>query len=336
MPSWFTSNVFKCEQLVEAYELAPHVPTRVRSLKLFRAVPTFRTSVVLEYRDGLVSLVPSATRGSRQGTQVEIGKRHVVPVTIPHFPQYFNVLSDELPDIRAFGTVDGIQTVAAVVAEKLQQAKMNFDLTTENLQLGGLRGIVKDADGSTLLNMFTLFGLTQDSVNMDLGATPDTISDKCNEIIRTMSQNLGGQAIARVHAFVGDDYFDALEKVPEVKEAYIASRRETSEDYNLQSHVYRSIYYKGITFENYRGDFGAESLIDEDEAIFFPIGPDVYRRYNGPADTLDSVGRAGKEIELTRELMPHDTGIEYKAQMNTMYYVTRPKALIKSTATYAA
>lgn len=333
MPSWFQADNFHCEQLVESWKLVPHIPQRLTSLKLFRTIPSMRSTVAMEYQDGVVALVQSQPRGSHQAQRVETGKRHVVPVSIPHFPQKFSVLADELPDIRAFGTVDGMTTVNSVIAEKLANAYSNFAITNENLQLGALRGIIKDADGSTILDLFDLFGLTQDAVNMDLGATPDNIETKCNTIIRTMAENGGGTPITGVHGFCGNAYFDALVATSEVRAAY---DRQNDGAFLRDGHVYGKVLYKNVLFENYRGDYGASSLIDDDEAIFFPMGADIYRVYNGPADTMSSVGRSGRDIEITREMLPHDAGVEYKLQQNRIHFVKRPKMLISSTATYAA
>jgi len=84
--------------------------------------------------------------------------------------------------------------------------------------------VILNADGSTLYNLFTEFGVTQEvEVDFDLdNAAPASgaLRKKCAQVSRLVSDNLGGLNFSYLHAFVGSDFFDDLLAHKEVVESY--------------------------------------------------------------------------------------------------------------------
>ena len=58
-----------------------------------------------------------------------------------------------------------------MVNKKLALSAFDLDATLEFLRIGALKGIILDADGSTVIfNLFTEFGVVQQTVDMNLDA----------------------------------------------------------------------------------------------------------------------------------------------------------------------
>ena len=65
---------------------------------------------------------------------------------------------EDLQDVRAFGSTEPI-SVAEVYNDKMQQLKDNLTATMEFHRLGAIKGVVLDANGTTVLHdIFNTFG----------------------------------------------------------------------------------------------------------------------------------------------------------------------------------
>lgn len=333
MPSWFNSNAFTRHELTESINLLPYVPTFLENMNMFRTRRVFTTNFALEYKEGEVYLVKSQPRSSNQGVEQGDSKRFVVNLPIPHLPTYATIKGDELPDIRAFGTTEGSIGLNEMLQDKLKEMKAALDATREFHRIHCLLGSILDPDDSVLVNLLTQFGgLTLESVDINF-TTPENIEKKNNEIIRTMAKQLGGggAVIREVVALCSDGYYDAVASSDEVRTAY---NRPGDGAFLRENKVYGSFSYQGVTYVNYRGDFGTKKFLADNTAIYLPIGPDIYRTVLGPDDTIRANTRI-RDIYITRHIESHEVGMQLKAQRNQINFVTRPRAIIKSTGTVA-
>ena len=71
------------------------------------------------------------------------------------------VLPEEVQGIRAFGSETELQTVAGVMAQHLQTMRNKHAITLEHLRFGALKGLILDADGSVIYNLYDEFGITR-------------------------------------------------------------------------------------------------------------------------------------------------------------------------------
>ena len=62
-----------------------------------------------------------------------------------------------------------------------------------HLRMGALKGVILDADGSELVDLFDAFEITQQSVAFDLGTTGTNVKAKCGTVLSTIEDNLKGE-----------------------------------------------------------------------------------------------------------------------------------------------
>jgi hypothetical protein len=91
---------------------------------------------------------------------------------IPHIPHDDVVLPEEVQGIRAFGSETEMDALANLMAQKLQTMRAKHAITLEHLRMGALKGVILDADGSTLYDLYQEFEITPKVVNFALTTSP--------------------------------------------------------------------------------------------------------------------------------------------------------------------
>lgn len=332
----FNDDAFGVVELTAAINALPFQPSRIGSMGLFSKKPISKLTAVVEMKEGKLSLVPTAARGT-QPTGVSSAKRNVRSFAVPHFPQHQPVLADDVQDVRAFGQDDRTETVNEIVNDTLEAMKQNHEKTWEYYRANAIQGIARDADGTILYNFFDEFNIVQNEINFDFAVDAQDPKLFCMDVTRAMETALGGETYGNIHCFCGDQWFDSFITHAGVKEAYdrfqdSAFFRETQRGPNG---VGGGFTFCGITFENYRGSAGGAPFIPADIARFVPTGAgkDTFMEVNAPADYIETVNTRGLPLYAKQERMKFDKGIEIETQSNTLMIPTRPATLIKSTGT---
>lgn len=328
----FNSDAWSMITMTEAVNEADYKPELLGRMGIFEEVPVATDTVVVEKRGDVLELVPTAERGA-PGTQVNRDKRNALPLQVPHLPTSFTVRADEVRGIRAFGSTDDMETVETVRDEKLRKAVRRLELTLENLRLGAIKGQLLDADGSTILDLFTAFDVSQEAeVDFELDDAATKVRLKCSAIRRTMAKNLkmGGSQDFPIHALCGDTFFDNLINHADVKTAY---ERFQAGEALRQDYTYGRFFFAGIMFHNYRGtDDGSTVGVNTNKAQFFPQVEGLFRNYFAPADTMSTVNTLGlpfyviPTIDAERPTDPKWIGAD--VQSNPLPICVRPKVLM--------
>lgn len=332
----FNSNAFGVVTLTDAINKVPFVPGRAGLVIDWNeeGVPT--TSIMIEEQEGELKLLNPVPRGGVGETSAD-PNRNVRSLIIPHYQHDDSVLADQVQGVRAFGTANGVQTVQALVNQRLSQhVAWKLDPTLEYQRVGALKGIILNANGGTLYNLFTEFGVTQESVvDFDLdnaSPTAGALREKCDDVDRLVATNLGGTSYTGLHAFCGVTFWKQLIKHKDVRESYLASQSLATALLNPMA--YKTIKVGNITFEEYRGKNGATPFVADGEVHIFPVGvPGLWRTVYGPADYEETVNTMGLPRYARQFPMPNGKGRNLESQMNALNYCTRPKVLIKGTNT---
>lgn len=334
----FNDSAFNVTSLTDAINDLEFKPGRIGEMGLFNASSVDTTTIAIEKKGELLTIVPPTPRGA-PGTTVGKEKRDMRPLLIPHFEINDAIYADEVQGVRAFGQEQARETVALKVGQRFATHTINFAVTEEVARLGAVQGVITYQDGSTL-NLFQTFGVTQAAViDFDLdNASPaaGTLRKKCADINRKMSDALGGVPFTGIHAFCGDNFFDDLLSHPEVRATYDGSEAKfLRESYIGPNRTSYGIFeFGGIVFENYRGAIGAETSIDTNEVSLFPVGvPGLFKSAYAPADYIETVNTMGQRLYSKQYRMPNDKGVNLEIQMNALQYCTRPKALFKGKRT---
>lgn len=335
----FNDDAFSVVSLTDVVNKMPYLPGQIGAMGLFVETGVATTTVAIDEKNGVLSLVKTTARGA-PGVQNTSGKGKTRSFKVPHVQLDDAVMADEVQNVRTLGSTDRVQGVQQVVNDKLAEMILKHDLTLENLRLGAIKGLILDADGSTLFDLFAEFGISANStVDMDLdnsNPAKGALRKKCAAIVRTITEKLGGVPFTGIHCLAGKDFMDDLIAHPEVRETYL----NTPQAAQLRENgAFQVIRFGGIDFEEYRGASstvvgGTGVGIADGEAQFFPKGvPGLFRQWNAPADLVETVNTIGLPRYARQYAMPNGKGITLEAQMNPLPICTRPEALVKATRT---
>ena len=299
----FNNGAFKLQSMLAALESVDFLPQRLGGMGIFTNNPVRTEAVAIESRDGVLSLIQTSDRGSPLEKQ-DKNKRKLRDFRTVRIAKGDRITASELANIRAFGTTSELQQVQNEIARRLSGPvglQNQIELTLENMRLGAIQGIVKDADNSTIYDWFSEFGVTQAAeINFDLAnASPASgvVRTKCNQIVRAMMKEAKGvwTSNTRVFALCGDGFWDGLTAHSEIRQTYL-NQQEAAQ--LRDSNVYESFNYGGITFENYRGtDDGTSVAIASDKCRFFPgNAPGAFLEVFSPGEQFDHLGQLGERM----------------------------------------
>ncbi len=324
----FNSSAFDMISMTAALDKLPRVPGRIGQMNLFQDKPINTATATIEERHGRLGLLNTAARGTAGQTQ-ERPARNARAFLVPHIPVLDEVLADEILGVRQFGSETAMETIAGVVNEKLQQAQESMEVTWEYHRAGAIQGVVLDADGSTIYDWFSEFGITEKVVNFDLPTATTNIKGKATEVLRHIRDSLGGTPSSGVTALCGNTFFDNFVNHPEVKLAY--ERWQSGEFLRSQQFETPFSVY-GITWENYDWSVGSVEYIPATMARFFPTGTrNIFTRANAPANFIETVNTMGKPMYAKQEQQRFGTGVDLHVQSNPLHFCTRPAVLVQGT-----
>jgi hypothetical protein len=326
----FKSDAFQFTKLVAAINKLPYVPTRIGSMGLFSEEGVSTLSVAVEMQNGVLTLVPTAPRGSR-GPAKDLEKRTVRDFRTTSLPQTVTVMADEVVGLRAFGSETDEEMAMSYLLKKMAVARRDLDLTHEYQRMGALKGIVLDADGSTpIYNYFTEFGVSQQVLDFELDSDTTIVRKKCVAVERLIEDALGGVMYSGLHAFVSGEFFDALIDHVSVTDTY----KGTMDAATLRGNLRKTFEFGGITFEEYRGSVGGTRFIAAGDGYVFPLGvPELYKSFFSPAPYMDTVGTNGLPFYMKGRNMDFDTGLDYAVTSHPLHMVTRPESVVRITLT---
>ena len=254
----FESDAFAVRRLTQAINEIKFVPGRIGQLGLFETQSVDTTIIQVEKKGDILILVPPTPRGG-PGTTVDIAKRDLRPLNVPHFEINDAIYAESIQNVRAFGQEQALETMVGKVAEKQVIHVNSMSATEEYARMGAVKGIVTYADSSTL-NLFTEFGVVQES-EIDFALTAASpaegaLRNKCASVTRAMQGILDGLPFTGIWAFCGDNFFDALLAHKEVRDSYKGWNQAQilRESYIGPNRMSYGIFeFGGIVWENYRG-----------------------------------------------------------------------------------
>ena len=330
MPSLdiFNTDGFSMVNLTKAINTGDYQPQRLAELGLFSEEGITTTSAMIEQKGSTLSLVPAGQRGAPANATGD-DKAKLIPFPTVHLPQRATILADTVQNLRAFGSETDEETVMAVVNKRLEKLRRNIDATIEYHRMGAIKGQVLDSDGSTvLLDLYTAFGVTQQTQAMALGTTTTKVRQLIVAAKRKAEDALGAQMYRSMRAFCSADFFDAFVSHSAVEAAY---DRWMNGEF-LRQDVRAGFYHGGVFWEEYRGSVGGVPFIAAGDAYLVPEGvPDLFVTHYAPADYMETVNTIGLPYYAKQEAMRLNKGVEIEAQSNPLCLNTRPRAIVKLT-----
>ena len=325
----FNSNAFSAVEMTRAVEKIDYLPMLLGSMNLFEPVPLRVTSVSIEARDRTLSLIQTSKRGAPISQQTS-DKANVRNFNTVRVAKGDAIYAAEIQNIRAFGTESELKQVATEVAYRQSKLRMDMELTHENMRLGAIQGIVKDADGSTLFDWYSEWGVTQPTeINFALNVATTEAREKCAAVSRAMQRAAKGAWLptTRIIGLADDTFFDDLVKHASVKDTY--KNWQAAADLRAPQ-AFESFRFGGIDFINYRGtDDNSTVAVAAGKCKFFPMGaPGVFQVAWAPGESFDLVNRPGQPV--VSWIVPdrdRNTKVDVELYSYPLYVCTRPLML---------
>lgn len=325
----FNTDAFNLMSLTLAMKELPYTPRRIGELGMFEDRPISQQIAGIEKVAGTLQLLPTVPWGG----PASIGKRDLRTVrnfTVPHRPHEDAVMAADVQGKRAFGSEDAAEAVVQVVNDKLAVMKSRHDVTHEQQKACALRGIIYDSDGSTVIyNLFTEFGITEDTTDFVLGTDGTDIKAKVMTVVDLIEDALGGLGYDHIHCLAGKTWFRKFITHPVVEAAYAIYREN---DWARTDQARKGFEYCGVLFEEYRGTVSTVPFIPLTVARFFPVGvPELFIDIISPADFIETVNTPGQRYYAKQALMDMDRGVKLHTQSNILSMCTIPQVLSEGT-----
>lgn len=329
MRNLLESDDFGLIAMTESINTAPVPPNRIGSLGLFREEGVTTTAVGMELIGGELRLIPSAPRGTMPQTANQPA-RSLKAISIPHLPKNDTVVADSLQGVRAFGqdSVDGqVEALATVINQRMTNLKIEHELTWEWHRIGALKGQVLDADGSTVLtDLFTFFGVARITVNWTK-SDAQGLKKACMSLIKQTGVEIKNRPFTKVHVMCGAQFWEDIVTSTECRTAF----ERQQENSFARNQAYQAFEYSGVVFEPLHGQIGAVPFAPTNEGFSFPIGAQIFRRYNAPAPFNETVNTVGKPLYAKQEPIKFDMGTEIHTNSNPLHICQFPRTLIRVT-----
>ena len=321
----FNDDAFSVTSLTKGINETTYKPGRISSLGLFEEDGISTTAVMIEKRKDGLAIVPAKERGA-PGTPVKGDKAKAIPFKTTHLPLDGKIYADEVIGKRAFGTNE-MEMVQNVVNKRLQKMRNSIDVTIEFQRIGAIIGKILDADGSTLLDVYNAFGISQQTHQLKLGTEATKVRTKVLEAIR-MSEDKLEANVDGYRAFCGRGFFDAFCDHKAVTDAY----QRYNQGEMLRNDPRSGFMFGDVTWEEYRGKLNGKKFIEDDVAFLVPEGvADMFITNFAPADYMETVGSDGLPYYAKQEPGRMNKFIDLEAQSNPLNLCTMPQGIIKLT-----
>lgn len=327
MANPFDRPEFNLTSLSAAINELPNQYNRAGALNIFSEKRIATTTVEVEKKNGQIVLINQAERGA-PGDGYRRGKRDVRTFSVPHFPLDAPVMPSEYQNVRAFGSTE-LETLASIVNDKLQGMKNSHDITHEHYRMGAIKGLIKAADGSTVYDLYSEFGITKKVITFNSG---DDFGQRCREISRHVEDNLLGDSMTRIHTLVSPEFMDWFVAHASVKDAY---KYHSEASQRLGGDPRKGFEFNGITFEEYRGQAtdsagNTSKFIEAGNGHAFPLGTfQTFQEVIAPADFNETTNTMGMRYYAHQEPRKHNRGIDLHSQSNVLALCNKPQVLVE-------
>ena len=328
----FAAGGYTLADMTRAINILPNIYTRLGQMGLFRFEGITQRSVIMEQREGILSLLPSAQLGS-PATVGTREARSMRSFAIPWIPHDDVILPQDIQGVPALGAGDTADPLVALMTRKLTLMRNKHAQTREYMEVNALRGIAKDGAGTTLYNYFTEFGITQTSIDFVLGTAGTKVQQKVRDVVRAVEVALKGETMTSVHALVSPEFFDKLIGHSATQTAYQYYSATGAQP--LREDVRRNFPFAGILFEEYNASVTlaggtTERLIPAGEGIAFPMGTiDTFTTYGAPANMIQTANTIGLELYARQLPRERDDGIDLLTEASILPVNKRPALAVR-------
>jgi hypothetical protein len=337
----FSGDAFSVRTLTAAVNMMPIQYGLVNDMGIFAEEGVTTTLVSIEQDNGVLNLIQTTERG-KPAPKNKTGKRKAIPLEIPHIPLDDIIYPADIQNVREFGTMN-LQSPSTVVNDRLVKMGMKHDITLEWHKVNALQGKILDADGSTLLNLFTTFGVTEQSVDFVLGTDTTDLNDKCQDVAGLIEDNLLGDSHTGKDVLWSPELWKRFTTHKSVKDAFsnyqnmvnVAANYAGPTANPTRNDVRQGFVFGGLTHRQYRGKAtdakgNSRQFINANTGRAFPTGTtNTFKHFNAPANLIPAVNTKGLRRYAQVVVDPAGRWVEVFTEQNPLPLCLQPKTLIK-------
>lgn len=331
---------FADDRLTETINVPPYRTGRPAQLGIFTDTPIATTYVRIAVIGGEITIIPARERGGENNLNMR-GDRQGVIIDIPHFPLDDAITPSDIQNLTVFGENYVFETLAGVYQDKLGNMRSKHDATWNHLDWGALNGLVLDAEGKILVDLYDKFDIEQTVVNFALDTAGTDVAAKNRAAKAAMRKQLNGSPTRGAIVLAGPTFFDKYVGHQSVRDAlknYAGATANPARDDVEDTFTFAGLKLERIDEEfqvrQPNGTFLAKEAVADDEAILVPLGTQYFKRYVAPPDTIADANRApvpGDKVFVSTDDLPHGKGQEIHTESNLLPICTRPQILTKFT-----
>lgn len=299
---------------------------------------TNQTAILFDVDERTTTLLPSSDRGSRQASYGKDTNFRTHALPLAYFKHEERIVPEDLLSVRRRGTPDGVETLDLVRLEKLTDMRRRWDQTAEFMKAKAIfTGQCVSPNAVVYADMFTEFGVTQDSVDFELGTATTDVAAKVRQVKRLMRDNLkNGGIMVQPTIYVPVDFFDALTSHATVKEAYkyYTATNQMAGKQPLRDDLGESFVYAGVEFRSLDGSFTlpdgtSSNLLEDGIGYAVPNVSGIYKSWHGPSNKLSTINGAVADVYAYEWRDAKDEGHDLEMEAAPLFVNTKPKATIK-------
>jgi hypothetical protein len=329
---------------IELTRLINNLPTpfgQLRAEGMFPADGLASQYFQITEENNVISALPVTDGGNATTSRHETGDAKIYRVpTIEHLD---NVRAEDIRGwLELADRSKSPATLADKVNKRLMRLLLKFQMTWELMRMSALKGIVVDGAGTTILNLYTAYEITQKTVYFNFSDATSKILEHCDTVHQLIAQDLSDEMMTGIRAKVSRTFFNQLIQHPNVTEFWLQAEQALalanparSPDGGYRPRTFR---FGDITFEEYSAVVpmwggSSQPIVAAGKGHAFPDGTlDTHVTYIAPPKdirVLDGEPASVTDaIHVTTEPMKHGKGVEMLGQMNALPFWRRPKLLV--------
>lgn len=331
---------FADDRLTESINVAPYATGRLAQLGLFTDTPIATTTVKIGIRDDEITIIPARERGGPANKNMRGDVKSTI-IEIPHFPLDDAITPSDIQNLSAWGESNVFLTLAGVYNDKLGLMRSKHDNTHHHLDWGAVNGLIYDAEGKLLLDLYDQFDLTRSTVDLQLSSTSLNVAARARAAKAIIRRELRGAATTGVRVLAGSEFFDAYVDHPFFEKSLAAYQganpnpaRDQIEDSFRDGNWTLERIDEEFPFRQADGTFLDRQAVAPDKAIAVPVGTPYFKRYVAPPDTIADANNApqpGNKIFVSTDDLPHGKGRDIHTESNVLPVCLRPQIMVELT-----
>lgn len=339
-----TDPHFSRQSLTQAINVFPRQFDFLLRLGLFKTpvTPIDTTFVSIVKNESGLALIPVKSRNGDTNKNTQKQDKRVF-FEVPHLPLDDAISPEDIQNLEMFvsnvnnGSVDPITAFVTKLNRQMQELGRKHDITHEFYRLQACNGFIKDADGTTLVDLYDVFGITRANFqsDIDFGTSTTDIVGAMTDINEEIENNISDDSIGLdINGFdvtsfglAGKSLWKKLINSAQAKEAYQFQQGQQNNPLTADLRKVGFIY-GGTMWFKYGAKIGNTPFVADNKALILPAGSDnTFEEYAAPANYNDTVNTLGEE-KYAKIVEPNNKkGAILETQSNRLALCKRPDTL---------